>query len=64
MGVIISDVWKAVKNAIKNGDFFLFKRLFSRFLCLYSIVIVDFRNFFVTLRGPFLCTAWNRRLSS
>lgn len=35
MGVIISDVWKAVKNAIKNGDFFLFKRLFSRFLCLY-----------------------------
>lgn len=31
MGVIISDVWKAVKNAIKNGDFFLFKRLFFSF---------------------------------
>ena len=36
MGVIISDVWKAVKNAIKNGDFFLFKRLLFVF-CVYIL---------------------------
>ncbi len=36
MGVIISDVWKAVKNAIKNGYFFLFKRLFLVF-CVYIL---------------------------
>lgn len=51
MGVIISDVWKAVKNAIKNGDFFLFKKLFFFFLCLYSIVIVDFSLFFCNFEG-------------
>lgn len=50
MGVIISDVWKAVKNAIKMGIFSCLKGFFS-FLCLYSIVIVDFSQFFCNFEG-------------
>lgn len=35
MGVIISDVWKAVKNAIKNGDFSCLKGFFSFFVFIF-----------------------------
>lgn len=50
MGVIISDVWKAVKNAIKMVIFSCLKGFFC-FLCLYSIVIVDFSPFFCNFEG-------------
>ncbi len=35
MGVIISDVWKAVKNAIKMGIFSCLKGFFSFFVFIF-----------------------------